>query len=235
MGEPTRCAWATGMRNPTYLAYHDHEWGFPEHDDRMLFELLILEGFQAGLSWECILNKRENFRKAFDNFDVDTVAAYDEAKCQQLAQDPGIVRNRLKIHAAVANAQAVQAIKREMGSLDAYVWSFTDGGAIDEDRRLYTSTPLSDRVSKDMKKRGMKFVGTTIIYSYLQATGVINGHQPDCRFNPHRAAAQHPADGGNPAAVQHAAEDGNLAGAQRAADSGNSAPAQHPTENENPS
>ena len=178
----TRCRWAN-PDNPRYLAYHDEEWGTPVHDDRTLFEMLVLEGFQAGLSWECILNKREAFRHAFDNFDVETVAAYSEEKLAALAADPGIVRNRLKIAAAVGNAQAFRRIQEEWGSFDAYLWHWADGSTVRE--AGLASSPLSDAISKDLKKRGMKFVGTVIVYAYLQAVGVIDSHEPGCFL--HRA------------------------------------------------
>ncbi len=172
------------MKNPLYIQYHDEEWGVPLHDDQKLFELLILEGFQAGLSWETVLNKRENFRKAFDGFDIAAVAAYDEEKCEEIRQDPGIIRNRLKIHAAVKNARAFLQIQKEYGSFDSWLWSFTDGKVIPESYELRTTSPLSDEISKDLKKRGMTFVGSTIIYSYLQACGVLNAHGPMCDLSP---------------------------------------------------
>ena len=174
-----RCAWANA-KNPLYTAYHDEEWGVACHDDRMLFEMLILEGFQAGLSWECVLGKREAFRAAFDAFDVETVAAYDERKLAELTADPKIIRNRLKIGASVTNARAFIAIQEQHGSFDNYIWSFTGGKVIHEPCDQRTTSPLSDKVAKDLKKRGMKFVGTTVIYSYLQAIGVIDGHQEGC-------------------------------------------------------
>ncbi len=173
------CAWVN-LKNPLNVKYHDEEWGRPLHDDQKLFELLLLESFQAGLSWECVLNKREAFREAYDNFDVDKVAAYDEEKIAALLQNPGIIRNRLKVKASVQNASVFKKIQAEYGSFDAYIWRFTDGKVIKEDYRVRTFSPLSDTVSKDLKKRGMKFVGTTIIYSYLQAIGVINGHGSEC-------------------------------------------------------
>lgn len=178
-----RCAW-TNMNNPLYVQYHDSEWGVPNHDDQALFELLILEGFQAGLSWECILNKREAFREAFDGFDIDTVGAYDEEKVAALMSDPAIVRNRRKITASIANAQVFKDIQEEFGSFDAYIWHFTDGETINESHTLRTTSPLSDEISKDLKKRGMKFVGSTIIYSFLQAIGIINGHEESCDLFP---------------------------------------------------
>lgn len=175
----SRCFWAN-PKNPLYIAYHDEEWGKPCHDERMLFEMLILEGFQAGLSWECVLNKREAFREAFDDFDVRKVAEYDDGKLMELAGNPKIIRNRLKIKASVTNAQAFIKIQEEYGSFDKYIWSFIDGEVIYEPCDLRTTSPLSDTVSKDLKRRGMKFVGSTVIYSYLQAIGVINGHLEGC-------------------------------------------------------
>lgn len=174
-----RCLWAN-PKNPLYIAYHDEEWGVPCHDERKLFEMLILEGFQAGLSWECVLNKREAFREAFDNFDVQKVVKYDESKFSELAANPQIIRNRLKIGASVVNASAFIKIQEEYGSFDRYIWSFTNGEVIHEPCDLRTTSPLSDTISKDLKKRGMKFVGSTVIYSYLQAVGVIDGHLEGC-------------------------------------------------------
>lgn len=172
-----RCPWAN-PKNPAYLHYHDFEWGVPVHDDHTLFEMLILEGFQAGLSWECILNKRQAFRAAFDGFDVKRVAGYSQEKLEALAQNPGIVRNRRKIAAAVTNARAFLDIQAQFGSFDRYLWHWTDGKVVRE-TGLATS-PLSDAISKDLQKRGMKFVGSTIIYAYLQAVGVIDSHEPGC-------------------------------------------------------
>lgn len=172
-----RCRWAN-PGNPRYIRYHDEEWGVPVHDDRRLFEMLILEGFQAGLSWECVLNKQEAFRRAFDDFDWDKVAAYDEARQAALYADPGIIRNRRKIAAAVGNAAAFAAIRQEFGSFDSYLWQWTGGKTLVECGP--TTSPLSDAISKDLKKRGMKFVGSTIIYAYLQAVGVLYAHEPGC-------------------------------------------------------
>ena len=172
-----RCPWAN-PKNPAYLHYHDFEWGIPVHDDHTLFEMLILEGFQAGLSWECILNKRQAFRAAFDGFDVRVVAGHGAEKLEELAQNPGIVRNRRKIAAAVTNARAFLDIQAQFGSFDRYLWQWTDGKVVRE-TGLATS-PLSDAISKDLKKRGMTFVGSTIIYAYLQAVGVIDSHEPGC-------------------------------------------------------
>lgn len=177
-----RCGWVN-LNNPNCINYHDHEWGKPSHDDHYFFEMLILESFQAGLSWECILNKREAFRAAFDSFDVHKVAAYTPEKMSVLRENPGIVRNRLKIAAAVNNANIFIAIQREYGSFSDYIWGFTDGKqVVNRDGVLRATSPLSDAISKDLKKRGMKFVGSTIIYSYLQAVGVIDDHDPDCSF-----------------------------------------------------
>ncbi len=172
-----RCVWAN-PKNELYIKYHDEEWGQPVYDDHHLFEMLILESFQAGLSWECVLNKREAFRKAFDNFDLDKICAYDEAKMESLRQDESIIRNKLKIKAAVENAGVFKQIISEYGSFADYLWGFTDHKIIYENDKV--SSPLSDKISKDLKKRGMKFVGTTIIYSYLQAVGVIFSHEDGC-------------------------------------------------------
>ncbi len=174
-----RCAWVN-TQNPLYIQYHDEEWGVPEHGDARLFELLILEGFQAGLSWECVLNKRAAFRAAFDGFDADKVSCYDEAKRAELMATPGIIRNRMKIEASIINARVFRAIQQEFGSFDAYIWGFVDGHPLREPYTLRTTSPLSDAVSKDLKRRGMKFVGSTIIYSYLQAIGILNAHGPEC-------------------------------------------------------
>lgn len=173
----TRCKWAN-PRNDIYLHYHDEEWGVPVYDDHKLFEMLILECFQAGLSWECILNKREAFRLAFDNFDLEKVCAYEEEKLEKLCTNKEIVRNRLKIRAAVNNARIFREIQKEYGSFSAYLWHWTQGNVICETDEV--SSPLSDRISADLKKRGMKFVGTVIIYSYLQAVGVIYSHEKGC-------------------------------------------------------
>lgn len=172
-----RCRWAN-PKNEKYIHYHDEEWGVPVYDDHKLFEMLILESFQAGLSWECVLNKREAFRKAFDNFDLEKVCGYDEARLLKLQKDPGIIRNRLKIQAAVNNARIFRNIRQEYGSFSDYIWHWTKGLIIFE--KGLASSPLSDQVSGDLKKRGMKFVGTTIIYAYLQAIGVICSHDEGC-------------------------------------------------------
>ena len=174
-----RCFWVN-MKNPLYVKYHDEEWSKPHHDDKELFELLILEGFQAGLSWECVLNKRENFRRAFDNFDIEKIIKYDDKKISELLSNEGIIRNRLKINATIKNSIAFKEIQKEFGSFDKYIWSFTDNKVINEPCDLVTSSPLSDKISKDLKKRGMTFVGTTIIYSYLQAIGILNAHTENC-------------------------------------------------------
>ncbi len=173
-----RCSWVN-LDNPLYVDYHDNEWGIPEHNDTKLFEMLILECFQAGLTWECVLNKRENFRKAFDNFDMQKISKYDDAKCEQLLSTP-IIRNRLKIKATVTNSRIFMKIQKEFGSFDAYIWGFTNGKVINESCDIRSTSPLSDEISKDLKKRGMKFVGSTIIYAYLQAIGILNAHTPDC-------------------------------------------------------
>lgn len=179
MNHQTRCAWLN-LKNPAYVKYHDEEWGRPLYDDKKLYELLILESFQAGLSWECVLNKREKFREAWDHFDIDKVVAYDLAKQQALMDDPGIIRNRLKIKAAVNNSIIFKTIQKEYGTFSNYIWSFTDGKVVNEEFTVRTTSPLSDAISKDLKKRGMTFVGSTIIYSFLQSMGVINGHAKDC-------------------------------------------------------
>lgn len=178
---PHRCTWPT---KPLDIAYHDTEWGAPLHDDRALFELLILEGAQAGLSWSTILAKRDNYRRAFDHFDAKKIAAYDDAKVAALLADPGIVRNRLKIAATITNAKAFLAVQREFGSFDDYVWSFVSGRPIVNRRRspkdVPTRTPESDALSKDLLARGFKFVGTTICYAFMQATGMVNDHLVTC-------------------------------------------------------
>lgn len=173
----TRCWWAN-PKNETYIHYHDAEWGIPVYDDHKLFEMLVLESFQAGLSWECVLNKREAFRKAFDDFDLETVCAYDEEKIASLIENPEIIRNRLKIQAAVNNAKVFRSLQEEYGSFSDYLWHWTNGEVIYEIGK--SSSPLSDAVSKDLKRRGMKFVGTTIIYAYMQAVGVIFSHDEEC-------------------------------------------------------
>lgn len=176
-----RCDWSQKEVN---FAYHDEEWGVPVHDDRRLFEFLILEGAQAGLSWDTILAKRENYRKAYDNFDPVKVAGYTEAKCTELLKDPGIIRNRLKVAASVGNAKAFLAVQEEFGSFDKYIWSFVGGRPIDGKRTRHEDVParteISDSMSKDLKKRGFKFVGSTIMYAFMQATGMVNDHLTTC-------------------------------------------------------
>jgi DNA-3-methyladenine glycosylase I len=179
----TRCRWAENG-TPLYAAYHDEEWGAPQHDDRVLFEFLILEGAQAGLSWSTILNKRENYRKAFSRFDVRKVAKYDKAKINKLLQDPGIVRNRLKVESAVINARAFLEVQKEFGSFDAYIWQFVGGKPIRNSwkamKQVPASTRESDAMSKDLKRRGFKFVGSTIMYAFMQAVGMVTDHTIDC-------------------------------------------------------
>jgi DNA-3-methyladenine glycosylase I len=178
---PERCPWPdSGL----YIAYHDEEWGVPLHDDRALFELLILEGAQAGLSWSTILNKRDNYRRAFDRFDAAKIARYREAKLARLVGDAGIVRNRLKIAAAVTNARCFLAVQKECGSFDAYIWQFTGGrplpNAWRDSKEVPASTAESDAMSKDLAKRGFKFAGSTICYAYMQAAGMVNDHLVNC-------------------------------------------------------
>lgn len=178
-----RCFWCN-LKNPLYIKYHDEEWGQPCFDDQYLFEMLILESFQAGLSWECVLNKRENFRQAFDSFDLDTIINYDERKVETLRNNPGIIRNKLKIKATINNAKIFKEIIQEYGSFLTYLKLFWDGNTI-YDCQSTTST-LSDIISADLTKRGMKFVGTTIIHSYLQAIGIINSHDENCFLYKHK-------------------------------------------------
>jgi DNA-3-methyladenine glycosylase I len=175
----TRCSWA---KTPLSIAYHDNEWGVPVHDDRLLFEFLILEGAQAGLSWETILQKRDNYRAAFDRFNPAKVAKYDEQKVEELLQNAGIVRNRLKINSAVTNARAFLQVKKEFGSFDNYVWEFVKGTPIRRKRNqpIVATTSGSDTLSKELLKRGFKFVGSTICYSFMQAVGMVNDHDPKC-------------------------------------------------------
>lgn len=174
-----RCFWAN-PQNPLYITYHDTEWGVPSHQDDYLFEMLLLESFQAGLSWECVLNKREAFRRAFDDFDYRAISRYTPEKVEALMQDKGIIRNRRKILAAVKNAGIFMDIQAEFGSFSAYIWGFTEGRVICGDGTLRASSPLPDEISKDLKGRGMTFVGTTIVYAYLQAIGVVNDHEASC-------------------------------------------------------
>jgi len=183
MSEAMRCKWAAGG-NKLYLDYHDHEWGVPQHDDRVLFEFLILEGAQAGLSWSTILNKREGYRKTFSGFDTEKVARYDKATIDKLLQDPAIVRNRLKVESAVINARAFLEVREEFGSFDAYIWRFTGGKPIQNSwktmKQVPASTKISDAMSKELKIRGFKFVGSTIMYAHMQATGMVNDHTVNC-------------------------------------------------------
>jgi DNA-3-methyladenine glycosylase I len=178
----SRCGWATD--DPLYVSYHDREWGTPLHDDRGLFELLILEGAQAGLSWITILRKRDSYRAAFDNFEPDRIAAYGVQKRAELLTNPGIIRNRLKVEAAVLNAKAFIELQRQFGSFDSYIWQFVNHTPIQNARRsigdIPSSSAVSDAMSKDLKKRGFKFVGTTICYAFMQATGMVNDHILDC-------------------------------------------------------
>jgi DNA-3-methyladenine glycosylase I len=179
--QPVRCGWATGELS---IRYHDEEWGVPVHDDRTLFEFLILEGAQAGLSWTTILNKRDNYRRAFDGFDPKRVARYDRRKIARLLRDPGIVRNQLKIASAVANAKAFLEVQREFGSFDRYLWRFVDGKPRQPSLKSFQQVPArtadSDAISKDLKQRGFNFVGSTICYAFMQAVGMVNDHMVDC-------------------------------------------------------
>ena len=184
--EKKRCGWCGN--DPLYIAYHDNEWGVPVKDDNTLFEFLILETFQAGLSWITVLRKRENFRKAFDDFDYQKIAQYKEDKIEKLLNNEGIIRNTLKIKAAVTNAKAFIEVQKEFGSFSNYIWGFVNGKPIKNSlktlKEAAANTPLSDQISKDLKKRGFKFVGTTVIYAHMQATGMVNDHLVDCfRYN----------------------------------------------------
>ncbi len=180
--EKHRCGWCIG--DPLYEVYHDEEWGVPVYDDATLFEFLILETFQAGLSWITVLRKRENFRKAFDNFDYKKIAKYNQSKIDILLVNAGIIRNKLKINATVSNAQAFIKIQEEFGSFSKYIWNFVDGKPIKNSFKNYKDAPantvLSDIISRDLKKRGFKFVGTTVIYAHMQATGMVNDHEITC-------------------------------------------------------
>ena len=182
MTKKQRCGWCEG--NTLYENYHDTEWGVPLFDDQKLFEFLILETFQAGLSWITVLKKRENFRTAFDDFDYKKVASYNETKFQELVQNKGIIRNKLKIKAAISNAQAFLEIQEEFGRFSDYIWSFVDGkpikNHITDYNKLPANTPLSDAISKDLKTRGFKFVGSTVVYAHMQATGMVNDHEISC-------------------------------------------------------
>ena len=177
-----RCKWVN-ENNSLYVKYHDEEWGIPSFSDDYLFEMLLLESFQAGLTWECILNKRENFKVAFDNFDYRKIANYDEEKINTLLNDSSIIRNKLKIKAAINNAKVFMKIQEEYGSFSKYIWHFTNYNIIKNTDDIFkTTSDLSDMISKDLKKRGMSFVGSTIIYSYLQAIGIIDDHELNCSF-----------------------------------------------------
>ncbi len=178
-----RCQWAK-LDNELYAKYHDEEWGVEKHDDNELFEMLILEGAQAGLSWETVLNKRENYRQAFDNFDPNIIANYDEAKYDELLLNAGIIRNKLKIRSAIRNAKVFLEIQKEFGSFDKYIWSYVDYKQVKNSFKkmhdLPSKTEISDIISKDLKKRGMNFVGSTIMYAYMQSTGMVNDHEVGC-------------------------------------------------------
>jgi len=178
-----RCSWVKGG-NELYYRYHDNEWGVPVHDDRELFEFLTLEAAQAGLSWATVLNKREGYRQAFDNFDIEKVASYSDKKIAQLLENPDIIRNKLKVNATVINAGRILEMQKEFGSFDRYIWQFVDGDIIQNTWKLMEDVPaktvISDAMSKDLKKRGFKFIGTTICYAFMQATGMVNDHTVDC-------------------------------------------------------
>ena len=182
MTEKNRCGWCVG--DALYEKYHDTEWGVPVYDDEKLFEFLVLETFQAGLSWITILRKRENFRRAFDNFDYRVIAEYSEEKLETLLQDPGIIRNKLKVKATVSNAQAFMQIQEEFGSFRNYIWGFVSHSPVQNKvenyKKALATTPVSDKLSKDMKKRGFKFVGSTVMYAHMQATGMVNDHEVSC-------------------------------------------------------
>jgi DNA-3-methyladenine glycosylase I len=193
--EPQRCTWA---RNPLSIRYHDEEWGVPQHNDRVLFEFLILEGAQAGLSWDTILKKRDRYREVFSGFDPAKVARFNDAKMARLLADPGIVRNRLKVASAVSNAREFLRVQREFGSFDAYIWSFVDGNPQSAGRRALSDvparTPQSDAMSRDLQKRGFRFVGSTISYAFMQAVGMVNDHFVDCfRYREIKSLSKRPA------------------------------------------
>lgn len=177
-----RCNWSN--KTKIYQDYHDFEWGVPGHNDQKLFEAIVLDGAQAGLSWETILNKRENYREAFDNFDVEKVCRYDQTKVEELMQNAGIIRNRLKINSAITNAKAFMEIQKEFGSFDRFLWDYVDGKPIQNHWKTLAEVPakteISDRISKELKKRGFKFVGSTIIYAFMQAIGMVNDHTVEC-------------------------------------------------------
>lgn len=182
MENRVRCAWCE--KDDLYRDYHDNEWGNPVYDDETIFEFLVLETFQAGLSWYTILKKRENFRKAFDNFDYKKIVKYDEDKIQELLQDEGIIRNKLKVRGTVSNAVAFMKVQEEFGSFSKYIWGFTGGKPIDNQPKvlqdIQATSAISDALSKDLKKRGFKFVGSTVVYAHMQATGMVNDHVEDC-------------------------------------------------------
>lgn len=182
MNKKTRCPWAGDTQ--IYIDYHDNEWGRPVHDDRKLFEMLILEGAQAGLSWITVLKKREAYRQSFDNFDPSKVSQYDDAKVSELMNNPGIIRNRLKIQSTITNAEAFLEVVKTHGSFDKFIWAYVDNQPIDGQPKTLKdvpgSTPLSDKISKDLKKLGFKFVGSTIIYAFMQSIGMVNDHLSDC-------------------------------------------------------
>ncbi len=180
MTEPKRCWWA---QNPLSIRYHDEEWGVPSHEDQHLFEMIVLEGAQAGLSWDTILRKRENYRRAFSNFEIDKVARFDGNKVKRLLADEGIVRNRMKIESAIQNARAVKDIQKEFGSLDRFLWQFAPPlrkQALTSIKQVQARTPESDRLSKELQKRGLRFVGSTICYAFMQAVGMVNDHLAEC-------------------------------------------------------
>ncbi len=178
-----RCSWVD-LTKEDYVAYHDREWGVPVHDDRLLFEFIILEGAQAGLSWYTVLRKRESYRAAFDNFEPEIVAEYDDAKVAELLGNPGIIRNRLKVHAAIGNAKGFLDVQKEFGSFDAYIWGFVGGrpklNSVKDVAEIPATSPESDALSKDLRQRGFKFVGSTICYAHMQGTGMVNDHTVDC-------------------------------------------------------
>ena len=182
MEKLNRCGWCEGDK--LYEAYHDNEWGVPVYDDDTIFEFLILETFQAGLSWITVLRKRENFREAFDNFDYKKIANYSEEKIQELLQNPGIIRNKLKIRATVTNAKAFMEVQKEFSSFSKYIWDFVNGDPIQNEVEDYKNAPattdISDKLSKDLKKKGFKFVGSTVLYAHMQATGMVNDHEISC-------------------------------------------------------
>lgn len=182
MEKLNRCGWCEG--DELYEAYHDNEWGVPVYEDDTIFEFLILETFQAGLSWITVLRKRENFRKAFDNFDYKKIATYSEEKIQELLQNPGIIRNKLKVRATVTNAKAFMEVQKEYGTFSKYIWDFVDGSPIQNDIKNHKNAPattaISDKLSKDLKKKGFKFVGSTVLYAHMQATGMVNDHEISC-------------------------------------------------------